>query len=193
MLKHATNLIHKRCQPFDQSNCEMNPEHKELAEKVIIVFKTSNKDTLYFPDDLANIFPNEDTAKLVTNNLIELGLLKLISKGFFRITNKGLNFKGFTDLERNEEIENRKNILDLRLKEWQVKTFWPIFIDAIIGSGLAIYNFINSLIPSENVERLEQKIEKTQSELDKLKISMSTEKHMDSVESESVLIDKFQK
>ncbi|HEX9600470.1 MAG TPA: hypothetical protein VF985_03175 [Mariniflexile sp.] len=94
----------------------MNPEHKELAEKVINVFKESEKDTLYFPDDLAHLFPNENTAKLITNNLTELGLLKLINKGFFRITNKGLNFKGFADLEDKAEIENRKNVLDLRLK-----------------------------------------------------------------------------
>ena len=154
----------------------MNPEQKELAEKVISIFKSSEKDTLYFPEDLSLIFTSKNTAKLVTNNLIELGLLKLIDKGFFRITNKGLNFKGFKDLENKEKIENRKNILDLLLKEWQVKTFWWIFGFAIIGFTLSVYNFKISLTPSKDIIRQEKRIIKMELELSKLRTLILNQK-----------------
>ncbi|MGV0848494.1 hypothetical protein ACTS9T_18225 [Empedobacter falsenii] len=107
----------------------MNLEQKELAEKVMSVFKKSEKDTLYFPNDLENIFLNNTTSKeLVINNLVDLKLLEKKGQGFFRITNKGLNFKSFKDLEDKEKKEVRKSFLDLQLKEWQVKTFWWIFV-----------------------------------------------------------------
>jgi hypothetical protein len=146
----------------------MNPTHKELAEKVIDVFKESDKPILRFSEDLAHLFPNINLAKKIINNLTEAEYLKLTSKGFFKITNKGLNFKSFADLDNKAEIENRKNILDLKLKEWQVKTFWWIFIIALISSTLGIYNFINNLSPSENIKQQEVRIKKMESELEKL-------------------------
>lgn len=171
----------------------MNPEQKELAEKVLSIFKSSEKDTLYFPEDLSLIFTSENTAKLVTNNLIELGLLKLVDKGFFRITNKGLNFKGFKDLENKDKIENRKNVLDLLLKEWQVKTFWPVFTFAFFGFGFSVFNFINNQKNQDNVKLQEQRIEQMGLELTKLQTSILTQKSIDSLHNSKVLTTKIAK
>ncbi|MGV0967547.1 hypothetical protein [Empedobacter falsenii] len=171
----------------------MNLEQKELAEKVMSVFKKSEKDTLYFPNDLENIFLNNTTSKeLVINNLVDLKLLEKKGQGFFRITNKGLNFKSFKDLEDKEKKEVRKSFLDLQLKEWQVKTFWWIFGFAVIGTVLSIYNFVDSLTPSEKELKQEQRIQKIESELRKLNTSISNRKKIDSLHNTNVLINNNQ-
>ncbi|MFM7895013.1 MAG: hypothetical protein ACKO8L_03555, partial [Flavobacterium sp.] len=64
------------------------------------------------------------------------------------IINRG-GFKSiYHKIKLDEEkvlVDFEKSKIDLQLKKWQKKTFWWIFIIAIIGSSLSIYNFINSL------------------------------------------------
>jgi hypothetical protein len=67
-----------------------------------------------------------------------------------------------------ETIELEKSILDIKLKKWQLKTFWWIFAVAIIGSGLSIYNFTNNLLTSKITENQEVKIQQMELELKKL-------------------------
>ena len=89
------------------------------------------------------------------------------------------------ELKRKETelslIEFEKSIIDLKLKKWQLKTFWWIFGFAIIGSGLSVYNFINNLLPSKNEVKQEVQIVKMELELSKLRILILNQKKVDSL------------
>ncbi|SEA60687.1 hypothetical protein [Bizionia paragorgiae] len=109
------------------------------------------------------------------------------------ITKRFIEQGGFTKSEKEtaelkekkaekERIDFEKSIIDLRLKKWQLKTFWWIFGFAIIGSALSVYNFTNSLSPSKNVKQQEERIEKMESELEKLQTSISNGKTLDSLQ-----------
>ncbi len=76
----------------------------------------------------------------------------------------------------DKEAERKKLHNDSKLSEWQVKTFWWIFGFAIIGTGLSVYNFIDSLSTSKNIIKQEERIRKTELELSKLRTSISTQK-----------------
>jgi len=108
------------------------------------------------------------------------------------ITQKFINQGGFFQSEKEtkelekkqaklDELEFEKSIIDLRLKKWQVKTFWPIFFFAIIGTGLGVYNFINSFSPSKDSEIVEKRVEKMEVELKKLHSTISIQKTKDSL------------
>ncbi len=84
-----------------------------------------------------------------------------------------------TDFETSEidkKAERKKLHNDSKLSEWQVKTFWWIFGFAIIGTGLSVYNFINSLTLSKDATQQEVRITKKESELSKLHTLISTQK-----------------
>ena len=80
-----------------------------------------------------------------------------------------------------DAIELEKSLLDIRLKKWQLKIFWWIFGFAIIGSGLSVYNFINSLMPSKDVKEQEEKITRMESELSKMRTLVLDQKKVDSL------------
>src|SRR5690606_32285730 len=80
-----------------------------------------------------------------------------------------------------KEIDTEKLINEYKLSNWKVKTFWPIFIIAVIGSSFGVYNFIISLSISKNTEEREERIENLESELEKFKNSISDKKSLDSL------------
>jgi len=139
---------------------------------------------------LASIIDEFDCAK--TNPNIGLGNPFSISRN-----SKTLQFQkkdGFKKIyekqlirETQERIQNEKSEIDLRLKKWQVKTFWWIFGIAFIGFGFSVYNFINNLSSARNVKQQEVKIVKMESELEKLRISISNQKTIDSLNISKVL------
>ena len=81
----------------------------------------------------------------------------------------------------NQKKHFKKLVNEYKLSNWKVKTFWPIFIIAVIGSSLGVYNFISSLSISENTEEREERIEKLEAELEKFKNSISDKKSLDSL------------
>ena len=91
------------------------------------------------------------------------------------------------DIKEKERIYFEKSKIDLRLKKWQVKTFWPIFVFAFIGFGFSVYNFINNLSSVRKSEQQEVRIEKMESVLKKLQISTSNQKTADSLNISMVL------
>lgn len=104
------------------------------------------------------------------------------------ITKKFLEQGGFTQYEKNKQlqilkenerqrIEQEKASIELRLKKWQIKTFWWVFVFAVIGSILSIYNFINIISPSQSELKQDEKILKIESELSKLQILISNQKN----------------
>ncbi len=84
--------------------------------------------------------------------------------------------KEFESLERDKKAERKKLHNESKLSDWQVKTFWPIFIFAFIGFGLGVYNFTNSLMPSKGTIRQEVHNRKTESELTKLRTLILNQK-----------------
>ena len=85
------------------------------------------------------------------------------------------------ELEKQKKIiELKKSDIDFTLKKWQLKTFWWIFGFAMIGSGLSVYNFINSLMPSKVIEQ-EEKIIRMESELSKLRTLFLYQKKVNSL------------
>ena len=89
-----------------------------------------------------------------------------------------------------ETIELEKSILDIKLKKWQLKTFWWIFAVAIIGSCLSIYNFTNNLLTSKNTEKQEVKIQQMELELKKLHTLILSQKTNGSLNNQKDLIQK---
>ncbi|MGV0974156.1 hypothetical protein ACTS90_17875, partial [Empedobacter falsenii] len=63
---------------------------------------------------------------------------------------------------------------------------------AVIGTVLSIYNFVDSLTPSEKELKQEQRIQKIESELRKLNTSISNRKKIDSLHNTNVLINNNQ-
>jgi len=45
-----------------------------------------------------------------------------------------------------EDLEFEKSSLDLILKKWQKKVFWPVFLIALLGGGYSAFDFIERLI-----------------------------------------------
>jgi len=88
---------------------------------------------------------------------------------------------GFEKIEQEEGIQKRKYNFDFKLSKFKYYTFWPIFIFAFIGFGLSLYNFINNLSPSEKTKQQEQRIEKMESELNKLQTYILEQKNLDSL------------
>ena len=69
----------------------------------------------------------------------------LLPKGFSIIENEG----GWTKYKQHQIIienrKERKEIIDLRLANWQVKTFWWLFLLAILGGISGIVSLVMQL------------------------------------------------
>jgi len=87
----------------------------------------------------------------------------------------------------------RKDIIDFSLSKFKYYTFWPIFIFAFVGFGFSVCNFITSQKNQENAKLQEQRIENMESELTKLRISISVQKNLDSLSKTKVLTTKTAK
>lgn len=72
------------------------------------------------------------------------------------------------EILRLETVKNRKLESDAKLSEWQVKTFWWIFIFGLFGLIFGVYNFIDNLKTAKEKELQEQTNQRMESELSKL-------------------------
>ena len=148
------------------------------------VFKDSNIDEIEFLfEKIKNTVDKVADVRISEYNciIIATGITKVFLEngGFTKTEKDNLELKR-KETEKNL-IEFEKSIIDLKLKKWQLKTFWWIFGFAIIGSGLSVYNFINNLLPSKNEVKQEQKIEEMELELSKLRILVLNQKRVDSL------------
>lgn len=135
--------------------------------------------------DIYEIAEKKFGYQIFLNGITELETLNLVTKSqggeTYSITKLGKEKLSElkTDFETSEidkRAERKKLHNDSKLSEWQVKTFWWIFGFAIIGTGLSVYNFINSLTLSKDATQQEVRITKTESELSKLQTLISTQK-----------------
>jgi hypothetical protein len=94
---------------------------------------------------------------------------------------------GFEKIEAKEQIQNRKDLYDFKVSKFKYYTFWPLFVIAIIGFILSLYNFTNS---QENEKTTKNKDPKAlQKELvpKKVQTSITNQKKRDSLSTTKVL------
>ncbi|MCI2230541.1 hypothetical protein MC378_15300 [Polaribacter sp. MSW13] len=172
-------------------------------EKEIDRILNKVKNDLNFGEESRYNFETDEQHSLYVRSFILLktkGYIELGRKGY-SLTETGMSvleiggwkkYQEFLkqqkkDIKEKERIDFEKSKIDLRLKKWQVKTFWPIFVFAFIGFGFSVYNFINNLSSVRKSEQQEVRIEKMESELEKLQISTSNQKTADSLNISKVL------
>ena len=84
----------------------MNPEHKELAEKVIDFFKKSDKSKLIPARDLLHLLPDNNIAEKVIIPLEkDFGLIERLGEESFRLTKNGWDFSSFSNLKQEKKSE----------------------------------------------------------------------------------------
>ncbi|MBE9577573.1 hypothetical protein [Flavobacterium proteolyticum] len=154
-----------------------------------------------------NLTFSSDDIDLIKNSLIKAENKSLIelnqNKSFAKLTEIGVSVKNvgwlvYLEYEKAKKLDEieiesiKKDTLkvDLKLKKWQIKTFWCIFGIAIIGSGLSVYNFINNLFPSRNEEKQEEQIIRMESELSKLRTLVLDQRKVDSLRNSNSYIKK---
>ena len=127
-------------------------------------------------DEVADITIGKFSNVIKANEITKI----FLKQGGFSATEKKDNELKEKEAEK-ERIDFENSFIDLRLKRWQLKTFWWFFGFAFIGFGFSVYNFINNLSSSKNVERLEQRIDKMELELKKLQTLPLFQKNPDTL------------
>ncbi|MFA9194179.1 hypothetical protein AAGV33_07150 [Flavobacterium sp. FBOR7N2.3] len=101
----------------------MNPEQKELAEKVIDFFKKSDKTKIVPGMDLLHLLPDNNSAEKVIYSLEkDFLLLERTSKESFRLTEKGWRFTTFAKLEKESKKLSLFQIMQLSITALSVIT-----------------------------------------------------------------------
>src|SRR5690554_6853498 len=111
----------------------MNPEHKELAEKVIDFFKKSDKTILIPYNDLSFLIKEQEKMKSIIYSLEnDFGLIARKGKEGIRLTDKGWRFTTFKKLEKDSK--------KTPLNTYQ-KIYLPLFI--VFGVSTFILAYLN--------------------------------------------------
>jgi len=131
--------------------------------------------------EIAEFKFNEFNSSIKSNGATKYFLDK---GGFIKIFNDTNTSLEKATKKEEKEVENLT--LDITLKKWQKKTFWPLFFFAFIGFGLSVFNFITSLNNSKKEDIQKQNIEQMEEELEKLNISISNHERVDSLRNSKV-------
>jgi hypothetical protein len=94
---------------------------------------------------------------------------------------------GFEKIENTEKTQNRKDAFDFKVSKFKYYTFWWFFAFALIGFGLSIYNFTNSLAEKKDTEAKDTKKEQNELVIKKAKTSLLDQKNLDSLHNPKVL------
>jgi hypothetical protein len=117
---------------------------------------------------------NQILAEYANNSLVD-------SYNFTTLTELGKNTLKVLELEHAQEIkdqnlERKKLHNESKLSDWQVKTFWPLFIFGLFGGLYSTYDIIKNLTKVENVQLKQITKEEMESELSKLRTLILTQK-----------------
>ncbi len=77
---------------------------------------------------------------------------------------------------KDKEAERKKLHNESKLSDWQVKTFWPLFIFGLFGGLYSAYDIIKNLTKVENVQSKQITKEEMESKLSKLRTLILTQK-----------------
>lgn len=83
----------------------------------------------------------------------------------------------YTHEIKDKEAERKKLHNESKLSDWQVKTFWPLFIFGLFGGLYSAYDIIKNLTKLENVQSKQITKEEMESELSKLRTLILTQKN----------------
>ncbi len=88
---------------------------------------------------------------------------------------------GFEKIENKEHIQNRKDDFDFKVSKFKYYTFWWFFAFALIGFGLSVYNFTNSLNNEKVIVNTVTKTSQNTLEIKKSQTSVSNHNTKDSL------------
>ncbi|MFM9825078.1 hypothetical protein [Flavobacterium sp.] len=77
---------------------------------------------------------------------------------------------------KDKEAERKKLHNESKLSNWQVKTFWPLFIIGLFGGLYSGFDIVKNLTKEENVKSKQVTKEEMESEINKLRFLIITKK-----------------
>jgi hypothetical protein len=136
-----------------------------IIEEIMTTLSNKDKEKLLqFCSDKFGM-GNYSQYKQIITQLLDMNIITLASdsafdRDYYKLTSLGrdvINIGGWEKYLEQEKItekenvqdkqkENEKLTYDLRLAKWQVKTFWPLFIIALIGGICGIISLILQII-----------------------------------------------
>lgn len=115
--------------------------------------------------------------QIFLNGIKELENLNLVTENqdgeTYSITKLGIEKLSelkinFENSEKDEKAERKKLHNESKLSDWQIKTFWPLFIFGFFGGLYSAYDIIKNLTTADTI--LEKQVTKEQMELELSKL-----------------------
>jgi hypothetical protein len=117
-------------------------DKKKYVEKLIVFLKeeggSSNIDTCYYFLKEYEVYYDEIEPLALTYELVEREQYRL------NLTRKGLDFKTFYEIEKEEKRNDRNNRNKSRLTNFQVYSYWPLVLVTIVSLGISISGFYSN-------------------------------------------------
>ncbi|NRT17170.1 hypothetical protein HNP99_003549 [Flavobacterium sp. 28A] len=138
--------------------------------------KNLNSDSFFdlVKDNLGWAKYNQIYAEFANNSLLD-------SNTHTKLTELGKNTLKILELELEQEVtdqkvERKKLHNESKLSEWQIKTFWPLFIFGLFGGLYSAYDIIKTLTKKEDAKVEQLTKSEMESELSKLRTLILTQK-----------------
>jgi hypothetical protein len=117
---------------------------------------------------------NEIYSEYASNSLLD-------AQTHTKLTEIGKNTLLNLEAEHKQDVidkkaERKKLHNESKLSDWQVKTFWPLFIFGLFGGLYSAYDIIKNLTNVENVKSKQITKEEMESELSKLRTLILSQK-----------------
>ena len=180
-------------------NKPLTEKESKIADLFLEFLLTLDKNSAF--KSIVNTFfekrkVNKERGLAICKYLERKSLITLMLDSNEELRNLNFDISKIKDFLKNDRVNKiwiteNKLLNDSTLSKWQVKTFWPIFIFAFVGFGFSVFNFISTQKTQENTKLQEQRIEKMESELTKLHISISSQKDLDSSHNHKLLTKKI--
>lgn len=130
-----------------------------IDNQIEIALNVYAKESFYdFPslynDHIGEYMIEHRDADVVEDILLTEGLIittgkkhanKITGKGF-RVAEAGGYKKYKAKEEQKEKIAAEKDYYQAKMSKFQARMFWPAFGFTVVGSGIAIYNFIKDFL-----------------------------------------------
>ena len=121
------------------------------------------------------------TQIMLSKNLIIIkNELAILTEFGFEVIKKGGWIKYSEESERkriaDENFKKESDKIDLKLKKWQSKTFWWIFLLAIIGFIISVFNLYKSYKSPEKDDPYKKEIQLLNDEIQEIKKSFENKK-----------------
>ena len=157
---------------------------KDIILESIIRKENNLKQTKEFQKELF-VNASLDDVNFLLKSIIDskLDLIKVYFGNETYITaighiNPFLKNGGFEKIEVEEKWKKQKEYIDFKTSNLKLKTFFPLLGITLITFLFSTFNFIKNQSTSENTIQQEQRIEKMEAELTKLRILLLNQKQV---------------